>query len=183
MGASRKAKSKIVVGHASSRRHRLSQPLDVRKTMENIALMIAGISLVMSGVSLFFSLKKDKHEKRFVTAQKKSDLLRHILDSKNKLEKRLFKMQKMNKIWGDCGACPTDSLESIELKVTNLIQRYTDLFSEISLIKNNTDPVLLENLIPHLYDMSQDVDDGFLDTIDLIEGCLACQKKYEQKTI
>ncbi len=87
----------------------------------------------------------------------------------------------MKKIWNNCESCPKDSLGNIENNVTNIIKRYEDLFTEISDIKTDTDPVLLESLIPHVYGMSKEAEDGFLDTIDLVEGCLACQNTHKDK--
>ncbi len=56
------------------------------------AIIIALISLILSSISLFFSFRKDRLEKRLVTAQKKSDILRHISDSKSKFERSLAKI-------------------------------------------------------------------------------------------
>ncbi|MCR4290743.1 MAG: hypothetical protein NUV86_10850, partial [Candidatus Scalindua sp.] len=65
--------------------------------MNKIAIAITALSFLISGISLYFSFQKNRLERRIISAQRKTEMLRHISNSRSKCERRLSKIRSMNK--------------------------------------------------------------------------------------
>lgn len=149
--------------------------------MDKLAIIFASLSLFISFVSLCFAFKKDRLEKRIITAQKKTDALKHISASRSKFERQLEKLQSMKSTWELCQSCPSEKIATIENNTIKLIEIYKDQYEKVSSVKETRDPVFIEKLIPHYYDVQLQAEDLYLDILGLVDGCLDCRAKASEK--
>ena len=145
--------------------------------MAYLTTLIAVLSLVVSFASLYFSLKKSKQNERLISAQKRTELRIKVIDSKFRFEKQLSKIRTMKTIWETCDSCPKDKIESIENSLIENIKKIDEYDTFLSGLNDDADPLTLEKLIPHYYDLSQKAEDCLIEMTDIIKGCRSCQEK------
>ena len=143
----------------------------------NISSIIAITSLAVSFTGLYFSIKKSKNDKKLVPAQKRTELLKKIIDSRFRLQKNLSKVNEMKVVWETCNSRPKDKLVSIEENVIKSIKAYDNYSALLDGFSDEADPLALESLIPAYYELSLNIEDVFTQTIDVIQGCHSCQQK------
>ena len=134
------------------------------------SIWISLSALLIALLSLCVSIRKLKYERRLESAQKRTELMNNLLDSKRNLETSLKYCKFARPVRTACQDKWQRHIPGIEKVIEGIDKSYVD----VQKIGYKVDPLKLEVITPEIYELLQESESMQTEFKELLDMCASC---------